>query len=157
MLRANFSFFTVSAFYWSRDVIILHFCQRERERACNPTYVCILIFCLNLLSYPKVTLDFPMKRSISGYVYMEKFIDPAFPATTKIFFYLLTFYSYFFIFAYLVKFISLIHSKNEQCFYYKIYTALLKKAFNRHIPITNSFKKPKTKKQSYWISDNDIT
>ena len=105
----------------------------------------------------KGPLDFPMKHSISGYVHTEKFIDPAFPAATKIFFYLLTFFKFFFIFAYLVKFISLIHSKNEQCFYYKIYTALLKKAFNRHIPITNSFKKPKTKKQSYWISDNDIT
>ena len=100
-----------------------------------------------------------MKRSFSGYVYMERFIDPAFPATTKIYFYLFlkTFYFSFFVFACLAKFTSLIHSHTEQCFYCKNYTSLVKKAYNKQISITNSFKNLKTKKQSYWISDNDIT
>ena len=88
---------------------------------------------------------------------MEKFIDPAFPPTAKICFHLLTFYFYFFIFGYLVKFVSLIHPHTEQCSYYKNYTSLLKKTFNRQISITNSFKNLKTKKKSCWISDNDIT
>ena len=94
-----------------------------------------------------------------GYVYMERFIDPAFSATTKIYFYLFfkTFYFSFFIFACLVKFTSLIHPHTEQCFYYKNYTSLLKKAFNRQTSITNSLKNLQSKKQSYWISDNDIT
>ena len=117
--------------------IILHFCQRELATQC----VCILILCLNLLSYPKIMLDFPMKRSFSGYVYMEKFIDPAFPASTKMYFSLLTFFLffYFFIFAYFVNLTPLIHSHAEQCFYYKNYTSILKNAFNIQISITNSF------------------
>ena len=68
---------------------------------------------------------------------------------------LLTFYFYFFIFSYFVNLTSLMHSPTEQ--YYKNYTFLLKKAFNIQIPITNSFKNLRTKRQSYWISDNDIT
>ena len=86
------------------------------EGACNLMYVCILILCLNLLSYPKIRLDFPMKRSFSSYVYMERFIDPAFPAPTEIYLYLFskTFYFSFFIFACLVKFTSLIQSHTEQ-------------------------------------------
>ena len=63
----------------------------------------------------------------------------------------------FICFAYLVKFISLIHSRTEQCFYYKNYTSLVKKAFDRQIFITNSFKNLKTKKQSYSTSDNGVT
>ena len=133
--------------------IILHFCQRELATQC----VYILILCINLLSYSKIRLDFPMKRSFSRYGYMEKFIDPAFPATTKIYFCLLTFYFSFFIFFYFANLTSLIHSHTEQCYYYKNYTSLLKKAFNIQISITNSFKNLKTKRQSYWISDNDIT
>ena len=116
----------------------------------------MLILCSNLLSYPKIRLDFPMKRSFSCYVYMEKFIDPAFPATTKIYFCLLTFYFSFFILSYFVNLTSLMPSHTEQCFYYKNYTSLLKKVFNIKISVTNSFKNFKTKRQSYWISD-DIT
>ena len=133
--------------------IILHFCQREIATQ----FVCILILCLNLLSYPKIRLDFPMKRSFCSYVYMEKFVDSAFPATTKIYFCLLTFFFTFFIFSYFVNLTSLMHSHTEQCFYYKNYTSLLKKAFNIQISITNSFKNLKAKRQSNWISDNDIT
>ena len=95
--------------------IILHFCKRELANQC----VYILILCINLLSYSKIRLDFPMKRSFSRYGYMEKFIDPAFPATTKIFFCLLTFYFYFFIFSYFIDLTSLIHSHTEKCYYYK--------------------------------------
>ena len=117
----------------------------------------MLILCSNLLSYPKIRLDFPMKCSFSCYVYMEKFIDPAFPATTKIYFCLLTFYFSFFILSYFVNLTSLMPSHTEQCFYYKNYTSLLKKAFNIQISITNSFKNLKAKRQSNWISDNYIT
>ena len=67
-----------------------------------------------------------MKCSFSGYVSMEKFIVPTFPATTKIYFCLLNFYFYFFIDSYFVNLKSLIHSHTEQCFYYKNYTSLLK-------------------------------
>ena len=105
-------------------------------------------------------MDFPKKRFFSGYVYMEKFIDidPAFPATTKIYFYLsFKTFSFFFLFGCLVRFKSLIQSHTKQCFYYKNYTSLVKKAINRQISIINSFKNLKTKKQSYWTSDNDIT
>ena len=52
--------------------------------ACNLMYICIPMLCLNLLCYLKIRLDFPRKHSFSSYVYMERFIDPAFPATTKI-------------------------------------------------------------------------
>ena len=122
--------------------IILHFCQREIATQ----FVCILILCLNLLSYPKIRLDFPMKRSFCSYVYMEKFVDSAFPATTKIYFCLLTFFFFnFFIFSYFANLTSLIQSHTEQCFYYKNYTSLLKTAFNIQISITNSFKKLKRK------------
>ena len=87
-----------------------------------------------------------MKRSFSGYVYMEKFIDPAFPASTKMYFSLLTFFLffYFFIFAYFINLTPLIHSHAEQCFYYKNYTSILKNEFNIEISITNSFKNLKT-------------
>ena len=93
--------------------IILHFCPREIATQ----FVCILILCLNLLSYPKIRLDFPMKRFFCSYVYMEKFVDSAFPATTKIYFCLLTFFFNFLIFSCFVNLTSLIHSRTEQCFY----------------------------------------
>ena len=70
---------------------------------------------------------------------------------------LLTFYFSFFILSYFVNLTSLMPSHTEQCFYYKNYTSLLKKAFNIQISITNSFKNLKAKRQSNWISDNDIT
>ena len=66
------------------------------------------------------------------------------------------FFFFFFIFSYFVNLTSLMHSHTEQCFYYKNYTSLLKKVFNIKISVTNSFKNFKTKRQSYWISD-DIT
>ena len=134
MLQANFSFFTFSAFYWSRDVrnpsLLL-------EGACNPLYVCHTLFKFAVLS--KDQTGFPNET------FMETFIDTAFPATTKICFSLVTFYFFSFIFAYLVDLTSLIHSHTEQCFYYKNYTSLLKTAFNIQISITNSFKKLKRK------------
>ena len=105
----------------------------------------------------------PMKRSFSCYGHMEKIIDPAFPATTKIYLCLLTFSFSFFIFSCFVNLTSLMHCHTEQWFYYKNYTSLLKKAFNIlkkafniQTSITNSFKNLKTKRQSYRISD-DIT
>ena len=145
MIRANFSFSHVVYFVGLEIFIILHFC------------VYILILCLNLLSCPKIRLDFPMKRSFSSYGCIAKFIDPAFPATTKIYFCLLTFYFSFFLFYYFINLTSLIHSHTEQCYYYENYTSLLKKAFNMQISINNSFKNLKTKRQSYWTSDNDLT
>ena len=97
--RLTFLFSHLVHFIGLEMFIILHFCQRELATQC----VYILILCLNLLPYSKIRLDFPVKRSFSSYGYMEKFIDPAFPATTKIYFCLLTFYFSVFIFFYSVN------------------------------------------------------
>ena len=118
--------------------------------------VCILILCLNFLSYSKIRLDFPKNCFFNGYVYMDLLIQLFQLLQKFIFIYFLKLFIPAFLFlSVLLNLYLRIHTQTKQCFYYKNYTSLKKKVFNRHISITNSFKNLKTKKHSYSISGND--
>ena len=130
MLPANFSFFSLSVFYyWSWDV---HNPSLLSEGTCNP----MCLYTYSLFKFTVLSKDqagFPNEKFFQLLrVHGKSIFCSSFSSYYKNLFCLLTFYFYF-IFSYFVNLTSLMQSHIEQCFYYKNYTSILKEAFNIQI------------------------